>query len=55
VSFFKTAWHSAAQEYGSKRAEKYGRLAHLGAAVGYLLMVVLGIGIFAAGNGWFGG
>jgi hypothetical protein len=55
VSFFREAWHAGAREYGTRRAEQYGRLARFGAFVGFLLMAVLGIGIYLAWNGLLGG
>lgn len=55
MSFFERAWDSAAQQYGSNRAEKYGRLARFGAFVGFLAMVLLGVGIYLAWNGMLGG
>lgn len=55
VTFFKTARHAGAMEYGRVRAEKYGRTAKVWAAFGWLAALVLVIGIIAAAQGSFGG
>ncbi len=55
MDFFERAWHSAAEQYGRDRAEKYGRVAR-GLALGRLLaIVVLVILISIAYSGGFGG
>ena len=55
MSFFKTAWHAGAAEYGRARAERYGRIAQGISVLGVLLAVVLVAGIIAAAQGAFGG
>lgn len=55
MSFFKTAWHAGAAEYGRARAEKYGRAARGFTALGLLAALVLLAGIVVAARGGFGG
>lgn len=55
MRFFERAWYSAADQYGRNRAESYGRWARFGAFLAFLLMAVLGLGIFLAWNGLLGG
>lgn len=55
MSFFKTARHAGAMEYGRVRAEKYGRHARGVAVLGWLAAGALVVGIIAAAQGAFGG
>lgn len=55
VSFFKTAWHAGAAEYGRARAEKYGRIARTFVVLGWFVAAVLVLGIYVAAHGGFGG
>lgn len=55
MSFFKTAWHAGAAQYGQSRAEKYGRRAKVGVVLGWLAAGLLVLGIMMAKNGAFGG
>lgn len=55
MSFFKTAWHAGAAEYGRARAEKYGAWARFFVVVGWLLAALLVLGIMVAKDGGFGG
>lgn len=55
MSFFKTAWRAGAEEYGRARAQKYGRIARTGAALGWLVAALLVLGIVLAAHGGFGG
>jgi len=55
MSFFRTAWHAGAAEYGRARAEKYGRAARGLTALGFLVALALLAGIVIAVNGGFGG
>lgn len=45
MGFFDRAWDSAADEYGRKRAEKYGAVARFIRAVQVVLMILLALGI----------
>lgn len=55
MSFFKTAWHAGAAEYGRARAERYGRWARAAGAIGVLISLLLAVGIVIAVQGGFGG
>lgn len=55
MSFYKTAWHAGAAEYGRTRAEKYGRRAKALTMLGMLAAALLVVGIVVAANGGFGG
>ena len=55
MSFFRTAWHAGAAEYGRTRAEKYGRRARALTVLGVGTAAVLVVGIVAAAQGALGG
>lgn len=55
MSFYKTAWHAGAAEYGRARAEKYGRRAKALTMLGVLAAALLVVGIVAAAQGALGG
>lgn len=55
MTFFKTARHAAAMEYGRVRAEAYGRRRKAGAVLGLLAGAILLVGIIVAAHGGFGG
>ena len=55
VTFHERAYRAAAEEYGRRRAERYGKVAKALAALGWLVGIVLAIGIVVAAHGGFGG
>jgi hypothetical protein len=55
VSFQRRAWYAAADEYGRRRAERYGAYARAGRGVCWLAGVLLLVGIVVAAHGGFGG
>jgi hypothetical protein len=55
VSFHRRAWYAAADEYGRRRAEQYGRYARARAALGLCAAVVLAVLTIVAVMGAFGG
>ena len=55
MTFHRRAWHAAAEEYGRKRAEEYGRRAKIGAVLGWLLAGILLWAYILAAAGAFGG
>lgn len=55
MTFFKTARHAAAMEYGRVRAEAYGRRRRVGAVLACLAGAILLMGIVVAAHGGFGG
>jgi len=55
VSFQRRAWYAAADEYGRRRAERYGAYARAGRGAALLASVLLLAGIVVAARGGFGG
>ena len=55
MSFHRRAWHAAADEYGRRRANRYGRFANLGRGLLFLAVSVLLLLVIVAAQGGFGG
>ena len=55
MTFHRRAWYAAADEYGRRRAESYGRIARARLGLALLAVVLLIIGCIIAAQSGFGG
>lgn len=55
MSFRKRAWSAAADEYGRRRAERYGRFVNILTALGWTAAAILLLFTVFAAEGRFGG
>lgn len=55
MTFHRRAWYAAADEYGRRRAERYGRYARARGWLGLIAVFGLTVCVIAAAQGAFGG